>query len=247
MTPKPDPLTQQQGFALLFEQESARQLLAHGVHTLQGALYFSKVRDAVLTTLSIGVEKMLKVALGLRALDNAGTWPTKDEMRESWGHKIDAMDAELRSYLRTWAAAEGTNYVGTLIAAVDDDPVWPILARTLDAYGRSGRFYYLDTLGSQPQEWESPSSMWDEAERACIEHHPDLRAGEREVVGTGPIDAFDAYLRDVHVRLADSVVGWWHMVVRAGMHGALGPLGKAFGSDSGPGNALPPVTSRRIA
>lgn len=246
MTPKPDALTQQQGFALLFEQESARQLLAHGVHTLQEALYFSRDKDAVLTTLSIGVEKMLKVALGLRALDDAGAWPTKNEMRESWGHKIDAMDAELRNYLRTWTTLEGKSYVGTLVAAVDDDPVWPLLSRTLDAYGRSGRFYYLDTLGSQPQEWESPSNMWDEAERACIEHHADLRAREREVVGTGPIDAFNEYLRVVHGRLADSVVGWWHMIVRAGMHGAFGPRGKAFGFDSEPRNALPPVTSPRI-
>jgi hypothetical protein len=246
MTPQPDPLTGQRGFALLFEQESARQLMAHGVHTLQDSLYFAPDRDAVLTTLSIGVEKTLKVALGLRALDETGAWPTTEQMRTTWGHKIGAMDTDLRDYLRTWASTQGKGYVGTLVTAVDNDPVWPLLALTLDAYGRSGRFYHLDTLGERPQAWESPANMWDAAERACIEHCVDLSAREAQTVGTGTNGASEEFLRLVHARLADSVVGWWHMVVRAGMHGAFGPKGKAFGSDCEPGSALPPVTSVRI-
>ncbi|CAL8967715.1 hypothetical protein CELL_00068 [Cellulomonas sp. T2.31MG-18] len=52
-----------QGFALVFEQESARQLLAHGVHVLADSDYSGTVLDPVLTVWSIGVEKLLKVSV----------------------------------------------------------------------------------------------------------------------------------------------------------------------------------------
>lgn len=244
MAGRDSPLTPEQGFALLFEQTSARQLLANGTRTLADARYWDSVQDTVLTTLSIGAEKLLKLALGLRSVKETGAWPSGSTMRNTYRHDIGKMDEVLRTYLRSWSEATGATYVRGLVADVDADPVWSELARALTAYGDSGRFYHLDTLADSKREQELPSNIWIDAENLCIESNTNLSARRLEALsGTQP--DFDAFILEVRRNMASSIVAWWQMVARAGQHGAFGDLGRSFGSDVSPGMALPPVATRR--
>ncbi|MEV7962384.1 hypothetical protein [Oerskovia paurometabola] len=237
-----DALTTDQRFALMFEQDSARQLLANGVHTLRDARYWDPVQDAVLTTLSIGAEKLLKISLGLIELEAHGNWPSKKFMRETWGHGTNLMDSSLRAHLRPWALTSGADYVGGLVAAVDADLAWAKILEALDAYGRSGRFYYLDTLAEEQPKWDSPANLWFEAESICIEQHADLHHRQGPAMTS---EASERFSSDLHLQMAHSIAGWWHMVTMAARHGAFGPHGVQFGVDASPSMALPAVPVAR--
>lgn len=172
-----DGLTRAQGFALIVEMDSARQLLAAGEFTMRNARYIDPVLDAVLTTTSIGVEKLLKVALGHSHLSEHGSWPTKPMMRDRLGHGSVRMYELLREQIEIWLAPRGRpSHPHELVDRVDQDQTWPRLLEALDAYGRSGRFFYLDELAEEPQAWESPRGLWQATEAAAVEQHPHLQA-----------------------------------------------------------------------
>lgn len=62
-------LDRQQGFALLSEITSTRNLLADGIRVIRTGAFIDTTRDPILTMLSIGVEKLYKLTLGLIVLD----------------------------------------------------------------------------------------------------------------------------------------------------------------------------------
>ena len=232
----PDGLTRAQGFALLFEMNSARQLLAFGESTLRNTRLLDPSRDAILTTTSIGVEKLLKVALGLMQIAEGDGWPSKAKMRDEFGHGVTAMDARLREHLDAWLATrEGPSFVHGLVEVVRADAVWPRLLDALDAYGRSGRFYYLNALAESTQPWESPTALWDATEQAAIAQHAEIRA----LLG-GPTEALNRLPVALHHAVADSLLQWWTMVAWSARHGALGDRGRQFGFEAHPDSALRP-------
>lgn len=231
-----DGLTRAQGLALIFEMDSARQLLAFGESTLRNTRYVDPVRDAVLTTTSIGVEKLLKVALGLAQVAAGGGWPSKATMKNDFGHESKEMDARLREHLDGWSATRPRpSSVHGLVDAVKADMIWPRLLDVLDAYGRSGRFYYLNALAESPEGWESPMGLWDATEQAAIGQHPHIRAAL-----SGPTAELDRFQVALHHAVADSLLGWWTMVAGVARHGALGERGKQFGLQAHPDSALRP-------
>ncbi|MFB7888735.1 hypothetical protein ACFCZ3_11905 [Cellulosimicrobium cellulans] len=233
-------LAKGQSFALLFEQESARQLLAHGVHTLRSTTYFSPVQDAVFTTLSIGVEKFLKIAIGLLRIAEGKPWPTKSVMRNDYGHGIVEMFPLVWEPLEKWADESGKDYVLGLLHGVSTDATLAGLFSALDAYGRSGRFYHLDTLAAAPQQIVRPEDTWSEAENKLVEADPELREMRARGHSGSPED-FELFLRALRARLADSIVDWWFALTRAGENGGLGSVGKQFGSGASPSLAIPPA------
>lgn len=62
-------LDRQQGFALISEMTSTRNLLAYGIRVIRTGAFIETTRDPILTMLSIGVEKLYKLTLGLIALE----------------------------------------------------------------------------------------------------------------------------------------------------------------------------------
>lgn len=92
-------LDRQQGFALLAEMTSTRNLLAYGIRVVRTGAFIDTTRDPILTMLSIGVEKLYKLALGLIALDRDHRWPTKSEMQKQ-GHKLVPMHAAVMTELQ---------------------------------------------------------------------------------------------------------------------------------------------------
>ncbi|XKH55534.1 hypothetical protein LG293_09680 [Citricoccus nitrophenolicus] len=221
-------MTQKQGFALIAEMDSTRNLLAHGIRTLRTGDFVETTRDPVLTMLSIGVEKLYKLTLGLTALDREGSWPNKQQMK-SHGHDLDAMHQAVLEELQT-RSADKSEYVRTLLADIEADFVIPPLIAALSRYGRGGRFHYLDLLGDAPDKWDSPIGYWQRVEQAAMQE-PHLIAALNDAMGA-PADS-ELWTRahgGTQDRIASALEGLWETIAVCGSNNMLGPAGKLFGS-----------------
>lgn len=221
------------GFALIGEMTSTRNLLGYGVRVLREARFLETTRDPIMTMLSIGVEKLLKLTIGAISLDERHTWPSKATMM-SYGHGIaELFDCVLSEILNR--TADSSDYVKGLVAGVVSDPVTRPLLAALDRYGRSGRFYNLDMLADSPQSEPDPASMWDEAEQAALAD-PDVAKLQR-IAMERPSDneAWDAFYAGVRGRTADSIDRLWQMISRVGINHALGTTGTVLGWEIAPG------------
>ena len=111
-------LTTAQKSALLFEAHAARQLLGHGCHLLAGSHGIDGKFDALATSWSIGVEKMLKVTLGLAALSRGERWPNG----KSFGHNLVQMNDRLLAHLTEWQeSAPPSPWLAGLLSRVRHD------------------------------------------------------------------------------------------------------------------------------
>lgn len=226
-----DGLNQTQAFALIFETTSTRNLLGYGLWALRNARFWETTRDPILTMLSIGVEKLLKMSLGLTHVAEQAEWPPLAKFRDTWRHNIVSMHDDLMQTIRR-RLPEATHpaYVESQLVEVEADPVLPVLMAALSRYGQSGRFYYLDELALSPQTGEDPSHMWSEAENVALRLDPVMKAKFEAASGSAP-DVFDAFIHELEARMAESIERWWDVIALAGKHGILGERGKAWGFD----------------
>lgn len=224
-------LDRQQGFALLAEMTSTRNLLAYGVRVIRTGAFIETTRDPILTMLSIGVEKLYKLTLGLVALDRDHKWPSKSEMQKQ-GHKLVSMHSAVMNelHLRT---ANKSEYVRERVAEVDNDPVIVPVIEALDAYGRMGRFYYLDELGDAPQP-VSPDETWQSIEQAALADPAVAALYQRAMRVVGDNDSWDEFIRALHERIAAAVERIWIAVAVCGRNHALGETGGTFGFEVHP-------------
>jgi len=206
-------LDRQQGFALLAEMTSTRNLLAYGIRVVRTGAFIDTTRDPILTMLSIGVEKLYKLTLGLIALDRDHTWPTKSEMQEQ-GHKLVPMHAAVMNELQLGTATK-SQYVRELLAEVDNDPVVAPIIEALDMYGRMGRFYYLDELGVAPQP-VSPDDAWQNIEQAALADPAVAMLYQQAMEDIGDNDAWDKFIRALHARIATAVERIWVAIAVCG-------------------------------
>lgn len=224
-------LDRQQGFALLAEMTSTRNLLAYGIRVIRTGVFIDTTRDPILTMLSIGVEKLYKLTLGLIALDRDHRWPTKTEMQKQ-GHKLVPMHATVMNELRA-RTANKSEYVRGLLAEVDNDPVVVPIIEALDMYGRMGRFYYLDELGDAPQP-VSPDDAWQNIEQAALADPAVTTLYQQATRDVGDNDAWDEFIRALHERIAVTVECLWIAVAVCGRNRALGETGGTFGFEVHP-------------
>lgn len=221
--------------ALIEEMDSARNLLNYGERVIRTAAFIETTRDPILTMLSIGAEKLLKLALGLSILDESGAWPSQATMKNEFRHGTKLMDAALRERLRVGIVGrEYESYIAGLLGAVESDLIWPAILDALDTYGRSGRFYNLDMLGEQPQSWDSPIGYWDSIESAALASDAELNARYHAALASGDQPEFDEFLSALNAKIADSLHRWWEMIAVLGRHGVLGETGKVFGFEAHP-------------
>lgn len=227
-----DGLTQSQGLLLIQESDSAKHLLAYGLRALRQSAFHDTTRDPVMTMLSIGVEKLLKVALGLFHVDVEGAWLSKQTLKNEYRHDLIRMESLLREKIReNLDSATHRGYVEDLLDAVDGDPVWPPLLAALNRYGQEGRFYYLDALADNPQTQESPAAFWAEVDRAAMENDEDLRVlFNRSIQDLSLTDEFNKRL---NAAAADSLQQWWQLVAMAGTQNLMGKRGSSWGLDQG--------------
>jgi len=225
-----DDLSRLQEINLIQESDSAKHLLAYGVRTLRTAAFIETTRDPIMTMLSIGVEKMLKLGLGLLHVEDNRVWLPARVLKNDYRHDLIKMEALLREAIRdNRDRATHPYYVDQALAAVDADPVWPSLVSALNRYGQEGRFYYLDALAENPQREESPQTFWDAAERVALENEPELNDLFQRMISDFSLS--DEFSKSLNDRTADSLQRFSDLVTMAAVQGVLGDRGKAWGHD----------------
>lgn len=145
-----DELTPKQELAFLREIEGTRNLLAYGLRTIREGAFIETTREPIFTMLSIGVEKLLKLALGCSQLSTTSSWPSKGWMK-SQGHGSAEMRASLLGVL-DGLEVPISEFVSNLRDQCEGSALQGEIVRVLDTYGRWGRFYYLDRLGGVDQD-----------------------------------------------------------------------------------------------
>lgn len=224
-------LDQDQGFALLAEMASTRNLLAYGVRVVRTGAFIETTRDPIMTMLSIGIEKLYKLTLGLIALDRDHRWPSKSQMRGR-GHGLLVMHDEVMTELQQRSAGK-SHYVRSLIEKVDDDALVLPLISALDMYGRMGRFYYLDRLGEHVQD-VSPEDAWQRIEKVAFEDPAVAVLHRRAMAKLDDNDAWRASTRAFHNRIAVTVERLWVAVAVCGRNHLFGETGGTFGFEVHP-------------
>lgn len=233
--------TSQQWFdGLLPEVTSARRVLASADRLLRQDGTLERDLDAVLATYSIGVERLMKLALGTAAVSRGEGWPKNMGFtREGWGHALDEMDARLRDTLRDAVNArewEHKRLLETWICTLDNDPVWASTIRTLRNYADAGRYHHLDRVRGGEVKSRSSRDMWEEVERAAIDNDSALSAHYQRVLDGADFDPFELELRSV---VAETIKRWVSIICLFGFHGVLGDDWRVIGADALPDDALP--------
>jgi hypothetical protein len=224
-------LNQKQTIALREEMTSTRNLLAYGIHVVRTGAFVATTRDPILTMLSIGVEKLYKLTLGLIALDISKQWPSDSVMKAN-GHKLGDMHQKVIAELRERTRSK-SQYIRGLLAEVESDPVVIPVIEALDMYGRRGRFYYLDQLGKSPQT-VSPDDAWQKIELAALTD-PDVATLYSSVnANIGNNEMWNEFMLALNERIAVAVERIWVMIARSGMNHALGETGTTFGFEVQP-------------
>lgn len=228
--PYDDDLTMLQGIQLIQESDSAKHLLAYGIRALRTAAFIDTTREPIMTMLSIGLEKTLKLGLGLNHLAETRSWLPLAVLKNDYRHDLIKMERLLRDAIRqNIGRATHAFYVRAALEAVDTDPVWPSLVTALNRYGREGRFYFLDALADNPQKEESPQSFWDAIERVALENEVELNDLFHRMISDYSLS--DEFSRRLNERIADSLQRFWDLVAMAGVQGVLGDRGKGWGHD----------------
>lgn len=225
-------LDRQQGFALIAEMTSTRNLLAYGIRVIRTGAFIETTRDPILTMLSIGVEKLYKLTLGLVVLDRDHKWPSAVEMK-ALRHKLAQMHKNVLEELGTRTVAKSL-YVRDLVSEVEADTVVPPLVEALDLYGRMGRFYYLDQLGDSPQPWVSPDEAWQKIESAALTDPAVAALYQVATANVGNNEVWDEFNRALNERIATAVERVWVMIAVCGRNHALGETGGTFGFEVHP-------------
>lgn len=233
-------LSTRQGFALLEEAGSVRNLLRRTIDAIREMRYVGDDGDSVFTLGSVGVEKAMKVVLGCKAVDDRGSWPTKTELR-GWGHDIEELNARLAEAIASGAGrAVATGYSARLAEHVQQSTVIPLVFATFARYGKSGRFHHLDILATdQPGELDQPSEYWERVELHVRETTPGLQE-----VPWGDNAALDDYEKMLRGLIADEMDAWWFCVHRLGVQGCFGDLSKKIGWEIWPYGRPTPVALR---
>jgi hypothetical protein len=233
--------TSQQWFTgLLPEVTSARRVLASADRLLRQEGTLERELDAVLAAYSIGVERLMKLALGTAAVSRGEGWPANmGHTREGWGHALDEMDARLRDMLREAVASgswEHQRLLETWICTLDNDLVWSAAIHTFRNYADAGRYHHLDQIRGGTVRSRSSREMWEEVETAAIASDAELSNHYQRVREGGDFDRFEQVLCGA---VADAIKRWVTIVCLFGFHGVLGEDWRVIGADALPDDALP--------
>lgn len=227
--PAPDDgLDMGQGLALIQECASAANLLRDAKRAIREMRFVLTGADSIFTLTSIGVEKLMKVMLGLDHLRQNSEWPSRATM-QGWGHGVVRMNAMLNAALdANLELATHPVYVSGLLEEQRADEYWPLLVAVLDRYGRAGRFYYLDHLADgEASDWEPPAAYWDELEAAIVRDHPELLTA----LSSMDNDVADAGRRDLSRYVEETLERWWEMVFRFSIQGCFGERARMISSE----------------
>ncbi|MFG1723225.1 hypothetical protein ACGFII_31860 [Micromonospora chalcea] len=141
------------------EANDAAVLFSHGLAITENINRDYTAAVAAMSLLALGAEKLLKLTVGLAHLDRGDPWPRQGYMRRDLGHRVATADKTARDLLNlNRGTAPGD--VQEKAAQVDGDKVLAVALAALERFGDTGRFYFLDSLGEQPQTERAPHFLW---------------------------------------------------------------------------------------
>jgi hypothetical protein len=216
-------LTQEQKLSLIQECTDASSLFTRGLDMLTSIRDDDTGAVAVMSLLALGAEKMLKLTIGLEAVGQGRSWPSKPQM-QAIGHQVLAADRAARPLL---SRQPGTvpGHVAELAARVDADAVLPVLLEALDRFGAAGRFYHLDILAESQQPEQSPKHLWHNARVAVMKQDPGLAAA------IGETTEFTASRRRWNMMMVASLQLWWELYYSAWRSGVIGDLARQYSGE----------------
>ncbi|GAA3287720.1 hypothetical protein [Nesterenkonia halobia] len=219
-------LSTRQGFALIEEAGSVRNLLRDSVEAIRGLRLVDLHGDAVFTLGSIGVEKAMKVVLGCNEVGASGSWPSKKTLKSTWGHDIESLNSFLGYAIECGLArVVHGGYSRELASRIGTSTTLELLFAAFARYGKSGRFHHLDVLATdEPGTDDPPSDYWERVEYHVRSTDPELH--EVPYGDNRALDECEARLRDC---IADELEVWWFCIHRLSVQGCFGELGRKVG------------------
>jgi hypothetical protein len=215
--------------ALSGEVDAASSLFRHGFKILSEYRYAALDADPVFVCLSGGCEKLLKLTLGLHALDQGQQWPDKKTMQSAWRHQIMIMEKKVRGLICDGAPrSTSPGYIRQLLDELDADLYIDRVLGTLNKYAMQGRFYNLDHLADTPQLGPSPSELWEAMHHELLQRRPDLL----KRLAT-PEPDWRATRQEMNQIIAESLKGWCELIARAWMTGVFGDQAKQWAPQLG--------------
>jgi hypothetical protein len=218
--------------ALSREIDAASSLLRHGFRILADYTFAPRDAEPVFACLSGGVEKLLKLTVGLASLDTGDAWPSKATMRNA-GHKIVALDAAVRDLIiAEQSRSSAPGLIAELLALTDTHSGLSRVLATLERYAIDGRFCHLDLLGGQAQGNPSPHELWSELEIDIVNTSPamldQLVRGQDQMVR-----------KKTNKILARSLGVWCELLLRSWVTGVVGKLAQDWSSQLELGHPAP--------
>lgn len=221
MTTPPHPAIAA-GLRLILETESAALLLEESLAILARDHPGPHDADALFACLSIGMEKLLKLTLGLRELDATGRWLSKVAMK-TYGHDIVGMNDDVHSFIRdNPSTAANPSLVDDAVAATSNERLTHWLLVTMSTYAQRGRFYNLDYLADGDTGELSPSEHWWTLEQEA--RTPELIAA---IMSDDSVP--NAWRREAVDLTMSAIRAWVACIATAWTQGMLGPKGRELG------------------
>jgi len=217
--PQYDGMTTWGLIPLNFETRATSQLLTHAHSLLINQRPIDDHIEVLLTLLSSGIERTLKIALGYAFLDRRKGWP-KDLSR--YGHKIAHMNRRLFT-LATRSDSSSVELRDT-VDSLRSDQAFQTLFETLQRYAMGGRYHYLDQLAAKslPSPGEGSVGAWINL----------LLSVENASKAPTPLDDDD--LNHVHLELALILERWLACVSLMAAAGVLSRRALQFGQSVDP-------------
>jgi len=176
--------------------------------------------DPVLTTLSIGVEKLMKLTWGLLEVAAGRSWPAKTVMQDQ-GHGVKSLNELIDLHLGAAVGLPAQPWVQGLRDGVNNDPYWALILSALDSYGRSGRFYSSTSWPSSRKAGNHPAMTGTTSSR------PSRMIGRGVLADlAGSNEGWQRARTEINAVIAASVTAWWEMIFRFWIQGAAGQFGK---------------------
>jgi len=206
------------------EYRAANYLYEFGVNALRNPdiTYLPAIQAPVFALISTGMEKFLKLTLGLISVNRRGIWEDTKTMK-GFGHRLSIMNNIVMDYIKNnLNIATNPKCVELAFKSVPDLPTLNLIIKVLERYANSGRFYYIDELTGNEQSEESPDALWDKVESKICELCPNIHAllSQNEV--------FEKALGE---ELACYFAAWRKIIIQAGIQGLFGDRGILMAND----------------
>ena len=174
--------------------------------------------EPFLACLAAGMEKLCKLTYLLSEFGETGKFPTKQTMKDDFGHDIRGLDEACREIiLRRIPGTPSERYVSGLLDQAEDNELLPLIIDAVTDYAKSGRFYNLDAIADAKPDRPSPVQLWERTERAIIEGRPHLYSGPADL--TVPMTEV---VDEIRGSSALAIRQWWALYADAWNGGALG-------------------------